>query len=161
CPALGGDVTRCDIGSPACWAPVPLRPEIGKTRLPWHHDRPSRTVRLCYGGARPAKMRSSKQPDRGPHRGASRRSPARVADWPASMTLAGMEPGRVEPAPEPPRPSPSGCRSGRSEMQEPLDHYLLSYNRERPHQGRGMNGRNPLQAFTEGLPARQPTEEQS
>ena len=39
------------------------------------------------------------------------------------------------------------------EMQTALDAWLLRYNRERPHQGRGMNGRTPLQAFIEGLPA--------
>jgi transposase InsO family protein len=41
------------------------------------------------------------------------------------------------------------------EMQKALDAWLLSYNRERPHQGRGMNGRTPLQAFTEGLPSKE------
>ena len=38
------------------------------------------------------------------------------------------------------------------EMQAVLDAWLLRYNRERPHQGRGMNGRTPLQAFVDGLP---------
>ena len=37
------------------------------------------------------------------------------------------------------------------EMQKDLDEYLLVYNTKRPHQGRGMNGRTPLQAFMEGL----------
>ncbi len=41
-----------------------------------------------------------------------------------------------------------------AEMQTALDAFLLRYNRERPHQGRGMNGRTPLQAFIEGLPVR-------
>ena len=33
------------------------------------------------------------------------------------------------------------------EMQTVLDDYLVEYNTNRPHQGRGMNGRTPLQAF--------------
>ena len=33
-----------------------------------------------------------------------------------------------------------------------LDDYLAAYNRKRPHQGRGMNGRTPWQAFQDGLP---------
>ena len=41
-----------------------------------------------------------------------------------------------------------------AEMQAALDAWLLRYNRERPHQGRGMNGRTPLQAFLDGLPVR-------
>ena len=41
-----------------------------------------------------------------------------------------------------------------AEMQAALDGYLLRYNRERPHQRRGMNGRTPLRAFMDGLPAR-------
>jgi len=38
------------------------------------------------------------------------------------------------------------------EMQAALDTYLLHYNTKRPHQGRGMNGRTPLQAFKDGIP---------
>ena len=38
------------------------------------------------------------------------------------------------------------------EMQAVLDDYLKAYNTKRPHQGRGMNGRTPIRAFTEGLP---------
>lgn len=38
------------------------------------------------------------------------------------------------------------------EMQGVLDEYLVIYNTRRPHQGRGMNGRAPAQAFIEGLP---------
>ena len=38
------------------------------------------------------------------------------------------------------------------QMQQDLDKYLKYYNRERAHQGRGMNGRTPYQAFVEGLP---------
>ena len=38
------------------------------------------------------------------------------------------------------------------EMQTDLDIFLDSYNQERSHQGRNMNGRTPLQAFLEGLP---------
>lgn len=37
------------------------------------------------------------------------------------------------------------------EMQEDLDSYLNHYNRERTHQGRGMNGRVPYQAFLDGI----------
>lgn len=37
-------------------------------------------------------------------------------------------------------------------MQEDLNAYLQHYNTERPHQGRGMNGRTPYQVFTDGLP---------
>lgn len=38
------------------------------------------------------------------------------------------------------------------EMRVVLDDYLDGYNHRRPHQGRGMNGRTPAQAFTDGLP---------
>lgn len=38
------------------------------------------------------------------------------------------------------------------EMQKALDAFLKAYNSERPHQGRGMNGRTPQQAFIDGLP---------
>ena len=38
------------------------------------------------------------------------------------------------------------------EMQEDLDIYLHTYNYERAHQGRNMNGRTPFQAFVEGIP---------
>lgn len=43
------------------------------------------------------------------------------------------------------------------EMQAVLDSYLDSYNHRRPHQGRGMKGRTPAQAFKQGLPKPQPT----
>jgi hypothetical protein len=33
-----------------------------------------------------------------------------------------------------------------------LDGYLEGYNVSRPHHGRGMNGRSPIRAFTEGMP---------
>lgn len=39
-----------------------------------------------------------------------------------------------------------------AEMQAVLAVYLDGYNHRRPHQGRGMNGRTPAQAFAEGLP---------
>ncbi|MBI2585014.1 MAG: IS481 family transposase [Rhodospirillales bacterium] len=39
------------------------------------------------------------------------------------------------------------------EMQVALDAYLKTYNNDRPHQGRGMNGRTPAMAFAAGLPA--------
>jgi len=38
------------------------------------------------------------------------------------------------------------------EMQTDLDAFLVHYNTKRPHQGRGMNGRTPMKAFTDGLP---------
>ena len=38
------------------------------------------------------------------------------------------------------------------DMQVDLDEYLKSYNQERAHQGRNMNGRTPYQAFMDGLP---------
>jgi len=37
------------------------------------------------------------------------------------------------------------------QMQKDLDAYLVSYNTSRPHQGRGMKGRTPIQAFRDGL----------
>ena len=37
------------------------------------------------------------------------------------------------------------------EMQKDLAEYLAGYNTKRPHQGRGMNGRTPFQAFGDGL----------
>ena len=38
------------------------------------------------------------------------------------------------------------------EMQADLEAYLKTYNQDRPHQGRGMNGRTPAKAFSDGLP---------
>ena len=46
-------------------------------------------------------------------------------------------------------------------MQTALDAWLLRYNRERPHQGRGMNGRTPLQAFIDGLPVRPKSDQEN
>jgi transposase InsO family protein len=43
------------------------------------------------------------------------------------------------------------------EMQTVLDDYLDGYNQRRPHQGRGMNGRTPAQAFRDGLPSPAPS----
>ena len=37
------------------------------------------------------------------------------------------------------------------EMQEDLDAYIESYNRNRPHRGRGMEGRTPYQVFKQGI----------
>ena len=34
-----------------------------------------------------------------------------------------------------------------SEMQEDLDAYIETYNRNRPHRGRGMEGQTPYQVF--------------
>lgn len=39
-----------------------------------------------------------------------------------------------------------------AEMQAVLDTWFEGYNQRRPHQGRGMNGRTPAQAFKDGLP---------
>jgi transposase InsO family protein len=47
-----------------------------------------------------------------------------------------------------------------AEMQAALDAFLLRYNRERPHQGRGMSGRTPWQAFRDGLPVRPEPEQE-
>ncbi len=44
------------------------------------------------------------------------------------------------------------------EMQVVLDDYLEAYNTKQPHQGRGMNGRTPIRAFTEGMPKTSNTE---
>jgi hypothetical protein len=44
-------------------------------------------------------------------------------------------------------------------MQKALDEYLKTYNHERPHQGRGMNGRTPAKAFIDGLPKSTTTED--
>ena len=38
------------------------------------------------------------------------------------------------------------------QMQNDLDAFLRKYNHERPHQGRGMNGRTPVKAFLDGKP---------
>jgi transposase InsO family protein len=38
------------------------------------------------------------------------------------------------------------------ELQKDQEAYLRHYNYERTHQGRGMNGRTPFTAFTDGLP---------
>lgn len=38
------------------------------------------------------------------------------------------------------------------EMQADLEDFLQTYNHNRPHQGRGMKGRTPIQAFRDGLP---------
>jgi len=37
-------------------------------------------------------------------------------------------------------------------MQAALDAYLVTYNNERPHQGRGMIGRTPYRAFLNRVP---------
>jgi len=37
------------------------------------------------------------------------------------------------------------------EMQKDLEAYMVTYNEKRPHQGRNMNGRVPLQALRDGL----------
>ena len=45
------------------------------------------------------------------------------------------------------------------EMQAALDAYLVVYNDQRPHQGRGMNGRTPAKAFLDGRPKPNTTKE--
>jgi transposase InsO family protein/transposase-like protein len=45
-----------------------------------------------------------------------------------------------------------------AEMQADLDAYFVIYNTKRPHQGRGMNGTTPLQAFLKGIKLRPKTE---
>lgn len=37
-------------------------------------------------------------------------------------------------------------------MQTDLDAYLVTYNRNRPHRGRGMDGRTPYKVFKAGIP---------
>jgi hypothetical protein len=44
------------------------------------------------------------------------------------------------------------------EIQGVLDGYREGYNTRRPHQERGMNGRTPIRAFTEGIPKTSNTE---
>ena len=44
------------------------------------------------------------------------------------------------------------------EMQAVPNEYLEGYNTKRPHQGRGMNGRTPIRAFTVGMPKTSNTE---
>jgi hypothetical protein len=36
-------------------------------------------------------------------------------------------------------------------MQKDLDVYLMQYNTKRPHQGSNMNGRTPINVFTQGV----------
>jgi transposase InsO family protein len=45
------------------------------------------------------------------------------------------------------------------EMQAVLDTYLEGYNQRRPHQGRGMNGRTPAQAFVDAIRKPEPVKE--
>ncbi len=45
-------------------------------------------------------------------------------------------------------------------MQNDLDAYLFRYNTERPHQGRGMNGRTPADVFVRYLPKPKTTKKQ-
>jgi len=46
------------------------------------------------------------------------------------------------------------------EMQKDLDAWLVHYNTKRPHQGRGMGGRTPAEAFVRCLPKpKKPKEE--
>ena len=45
-------------------------------------------------------------------------------------------------------------------MQKDLDAYLVSYNTERPHQGRGMKGRTPADVFVRCPPKPRTTKEE-
>ena len=45
-------------------------------------------------------------------------------------------------------------RSSVAQLQQDLDRYLDSYNRERAHRGYRTQGRTPYQAFLEGLSLR-------
>ena len=45
------------------------------------------------------------------------------------------------------------------EMQADLDAYIETYNRSRPHRGRGMEGRTPVPGVQEGDPEAQDPEE--
>ncbi|TWB82600.1 integrase-like protein [Nitrospirillum amazonense] len=49
-------------------------------------------------------------------------------------------------------PSKTRRAARSSKMQVVLDQYLIIYNTKRPHQGRGMKGTTPLQAFRDGIP---------
>ena len=51
------------------------------------------------------------------------------------------------------------CFETVEEMQAALDAYLVAYNNERPHQGRGMNGRTPYRAFLDRIPANDNSQE--
>ena len=44
-------------------------------------------------------------------------------------------------------------------MQAALDAYLVTFNNERLHQGRGMNGRTPYRAFLDPIPANDNSQE--
>ena len=41
-------------------------------------------------------------------------------------------------------------------MQKDLDVHLETYNRQRPHLGRGMKGRTPYEAFKAEIPKKSP-----
>ena len=43
-----------------------------------------------------------------------------------------------------------------AEMQKDLDAYLETYNRQRPHRGRGMEGSTPYDVFRAGIPKKSP-----
>ena len=46
-------------------------------------------------------------------------------------------------------------------MQKDLDAYLETYNRQRPHPGRGMKGRTPYEVFKAGIPKWSPARNKS
>jgi hypothetical protein len=46
-------------------------------------------------------------------------------------------------------------------MRLDLDNYPHTYNYDRAHQGRNMNGRTPFRAFVEGIPTTSPKEDQA
>ena len=45
------------------------------------------------------------------------------------------------------------------EQMQALHAYLVTYNNERPHQGRGMNDRTPYRAFLDRIPANDNSQE--
>ena len=47
------------------------------------------------------------------------------------------------------------------EMQADLDAYLETYNRSRPHRGRGMEGTTPYEVFKAGIPNKRRTRKPS
>ncbi len=48
-----------------------------------------------------------------------------------------------------------------AEMQKDLDAYLETYNRQRPHRGRGMKGRTPYDVSKAGIPKTSPARKTS
>jgi transposase InsO family protein len=47
------------------------------------------------------------------------------------------------------------------EMQKDLDEYLVTYNTKRPHRGRNMEGRTPIQVFKAGIKKQEPKQQKT